>query len=145
MRVHASLGAMTGTDAANQDTLAAAWHDLSVRYHRISCALDRELQAAHALSGSEFEVLEQLHGADEHSRRMSDLGERVHLTQSALSRVVGRLEKDGLVQRTMCAQDRRSVFVALTDAGSTRYEQARPTQRAVLSENSDTCPQLRPE
>ncbi|MFW0784390.1 MarR family transcriptional regulator [Gordonia sp. CPCC 206044] len=126
----------------DQDALAAAWHDLSVRYHKISCALDRELQSHHGLSGSEFEVLELLWAADDHTLRMSELADRVHLSQSALSRVVGRLEKDGLVSRAMCPADRRSVFAGLTDTGEQRYLEARPTHRAVLADGTLNCRRL---
>lgn len=132
---------MTG-DARDHDDLAAAWHELSVSYHRVLCALDRELQAGHQISSSEFEVLELLWDAEDHKLRMSDLAGAVHLSQSALSRVVARLEKDGLVQRTMCTADRRSVFTALTPAGERRYIAARPTQRAILAEESGGCPQM---
>lgn len=90
---------------ASQDQLAAAWRDLSIRYNKVLCSLDRELQAKHGLSSSEFEVLELLAEADDHQARMSELAGGVHLSQSALSRVVGRLEKDGLVARTMCSSD----------------------------------------
>ncbi|MBD1321011.1 MULTISPECIES: MarR family winged helix-turn-helix transcriptional regulator [Gordonia] len=130
------------TEGTDQDALAAAWHDLSVRYHRVSCALDRELQANHKISASEFEVLELLWAADEHSLRMSELAEHVHLSQSALSRVVARLEKDGLASRTMCESDRRSVFAQLTESGEDRYRRARPTQRAVLADHSLGCREL---
>ncbi|MGC5247661.1 MarR family winged helix-turn-helix transcriptional regulator [Gordonia sp. DT219] len=129
-------------DALTSDELAVAWHDLSVRFHRIQCTLDRELQANHQLSSSEFEVLELLWAATDHTLRMSDLAGRVHLTQSALSRVVSRLDKAGLVDRTMCATDRRSVFAALTDTGSQRYGQARPTQRRVLAQSRVNCPEM---
>lgn len=102
------------------------------RYHRVSCQLDRTLQEAHGISASEFAVLEQLAGAQECSYKMHDLGEHVHVTQSALSRLVARLEADGLVERVMCTDDRRSVFAKLTAKGQNLYEQARPTQREVL-------------
>ncbi|MDL9938312.1 MarR family transcriptional regulator [Gordonia sp. ABSL1-1] len=128
--------------ASDHDDLAAAWHDLSVSYHRVLCSLDRELEARHQLSSSEFEVLELLWTADDHQRRMSDLADNVHLSQSALSRVVARLERDGLVERTLCVSDRRAVFAALTEAGVERYGQARPTQRSVLAELSGGCPQM---
>lgn len=129
-------------DAAGRDALAAAWQDLSVRYHKISCALDRELQSRHQLSASEFEILELLWAADKHSQRLSDLTPQVHLSQSAMSRAVARLERDGLLERSMCSADRRSVFATLTDAGIQRFEQARPTQRRVLAELSSGCSQL---
>ena len=80
--------------------------------------------------------------SDAHQARMSELAGGVHLSQSALSRVVARLEKDGLVSRTMCESDRRSVFAALTAAGEERYAQARPTQRETLASLTDGCPQL---
>ncbi len=79
-------------------------------------------------------MLERLAGADKPQRRMQELAEAVHLSQSALSRVVARLEADGLVTRGMCAEDRRGIFACLTDSGRERYEAARPTQRGVLAE-----------
>lgn len=124
------------------DRLAAAWQDLSVRFHRIQCALDRELQQRHRLTASEFELLELLWGATDHSLRMSELAGRVHLTQSALSRVVGRLEKDEFVVRSMCADDRRAVFATLTEAGAQRYCEARPTQRDTLATLCEGCPEV---
>jgi len=126
----------------SSDALAAAWRDLSIRYNKVLCSLDRELQSKHNLSSSEFEVLEVLAESDDHQARMSDLASGVHLSQSALSRVVARLEKDGLVSRTMCTADRRSVFAKLTSTGEERYAQARPTQRETLASLTDGCPQL---
>jgi len=125
---------------SRDDDLAAAWHDLMGSYHRITCVLDRELLARHDVTLSEFEVLQQLHDGECGAVKMSELGERVHLTQSALSRLVARLERDGLVSRAMCEEDRRSVFAQITAEGAKRYEQARPTQRAILREQSaDMC------
>lgn len=119
------------------EDLAASWHDLMGRYHRISCNLDRELLAKHGITVSDFEVLQQLHGAaPKYSMRMHELAEHVHLTQSALSRLIARLEQDGLVERTMCVDDRRSVFTTITPAGIERYLAARPTQRAILREQA---------
>jgi DNA-binding MarR family transcriptional regulator len=123
----------------DDDTLAAEWHQLMGRYQRLMCALDRELGSEHQLTASEFEVLQQLERAEECSLRMSTLAENAHLTQSALSRLVSRLEGDGLVERKACDQDRRSLFVALTDQGRQRYAEARPTQRRVLREEGADC------
>ncbi|PYE14606.1 DNA-binding MarR family transcriptional regulator [Williamsia limnetica] len=123
----------------SDDDLAKAWHTLSVRYHRLECDLDRALQSSHEISNSEFEVLELLAAADNAKMRMSELAGLVHLSQSALSRLVAGLEKDGLVERSMCAGDRRSVFTELTAEGRNRYDSAKPVQRAILRAEADGC------
>ncbi len=125
--------------ATDDEVLAQEWHHLMGRYQRLMCSLDRELSAAHDLTASEFEVLQQLSEADEGSMRMAQLAESAHLTQSALSRLVSRLERDGLLSRKTCDHDRRALFVALTDVGRERYADARPTQRRVLRENGTDC------
>jgi len=116
------------------DDLVAGWHELRERHARATTALERALEDEHQLGVSEFEVLERLADAEESTCRMQALHDTVHLSQSALSRVVGRLESAGLVERKMCADDRRGIFAALTDAGRARYEDARPTHRRVLGE-----------
>jgi DNA-binding MarR family transcriptional regulator len=113
------------------------WHDLMDRYARTMSMLERRLETEHGLGVSEYEVLERLASPDKDERRMQELAEAVHLSQSALSRVVGRLEADGLVKRGMCAEDRRGIYACLTDAGRARFEAARPTHRAVLAETLD--------
>jgi DNA-binding MarR family transcriptional regulator len=104
------------------------------RYARTMSALERALEHEHGLGVSEYEVLERLASPDKNERRMQELAEAVHLSQSALSRVVGRLEADGLVVRGMCAEDRRGIYACLTDTGRARYEAAKPTHRAVLAD-----------
>lgn len=125
----------------DDDELASEWHDLMGRYHRITCALDRRLSAEHGLTVSDFEVLQQLYapGPDYPQLRMNELGERVHLSQSAFSRLITRLEHAGLVERATCAEDRRSAYTRITEQGAKRYLEARPTQRAILRELSVTA------
>jgi DNA-binding MarR family transcriptional regulator len=115
--------------------LVEAWRGLLADHARTHGALERALKE-HDLGVSEYEVLERL-VADrpEDQRRMQELGEAVHLSQSALSRVVGRLEHDGLVRRGMCPEDRRGIYVCITDAGRSRYDAARPAHRAALAES----------
>lgn len=110
------------------------WRDLLDRHARTTGALEKALQERHQLGVSEFEVLERLASCDKEQHRMQGLADIVHLSQSALSRLVGRLEADGLVMRNMCSDDRRGIFACLTPAGRERYEAAKPTQRQLLSE-----------
>ena len=65
--------------------------------------------------------------------RAQDLAEAVHLSQSALSRLVDRLARHGLVERCGCDVDRRGVYVVLTEAGERRHAEAVPTHRDVLA------------
>jgi DNA-binding MarR family transcriptional regulator len=99
----------------------------------VSAALERELGERHGLGVSEFEVLERLAENGERKFRVQELAEAVHLSQSALSRLIGRLEQHGLVQRSLCDLDRRGIYVCLTEAGRRRHAEALPTQRAVLA------------
>ena len=125
----------------SDEKLAESWHELMGRYNQLSCRLDRELGAQHDLTSSEFEVLQLLHDAKE-KVRMSFLGEQVHLSQSALSRLVSRLENDGLVCRNTCTDDRRAQWTEITPEGRARYKAARPTHRKILREEAGDCTQL---
>ncbi len=116
--------------------LVSEWRDLLARHAATACALDRELGERFGLGMSEFEVLERLAEAPAEAGdklRVQELAETVHLSQSALSRLIGRLEKAGLVERSMCDADRRGIYVLLSTAGRERYEAARPVHRQVLA------------
>ena len=112
--------------------LVSAWRDLTGRHAAVAEDLEREMQRRHGLSRSEFEVLDRLADAPDHHRRIQELADEVHISQSALSRLVSRLEADGLTSRDACASDRRGIFACLTEAGLERVRQARPTQDEVL-------------
>ena len=117
-----------------EDALVDEWRVLLESHARVHGALERALKQ-HDLGVSEYEALERLAGDEfAEQRRMQELGEALHLSQSALSRVVGRLEKDGLAERGMCPHDRRGIYVCITPAGRERYESARPAHRAALAE-----------
>ncbi|GIH45252.1 DNA-binding transcriptional regulator, MarR family [Microbispora rosea] len=119
-----------------------AWRELLARHAEVSCALERELSDRHGLGVSEFEVLERLVEAGQSSScagpeaakfRVQELAGQVHLSQSALSRLIARLEREGLVARALCEADRRGVFVHVTEEGRRRHAEATPTHRAILS------------
>ncbi|WP_019931892.1 MarR family transcriptional regulator [Nocardia sp. BMG111209] len=114
--------------------LVGHWRDLLAQHAAASCALEKELQGRHSIGLSEFECLDRLVDADCESYRMSDLATDIHLSQSALSRAVARLERDGLVTRGMCTDDRRAIFVCVTDRGRLLHAAAAPTHRAVLAD-----------
>jgi DNA-binding MarR family transcriptional regulator len=120
--------------ASADQALVESWRELADRHARVTAALERVLQEEHGLGVSEFEVLERLAAPDKDQHRMQELAEGVYLSQSALSRLIGRLESEGLVSRAICSEDRRGIFACLTAEGRSRYEAARPTQRRVLAD-----------
>jgi DNA-binding MarR family transcriptional regulator len=110
-----------------------AWRELMASHARVSEALERALQRRHALSLAEFEVLQRLAEAPDGERRMQELAVEIHLSPSALSRLVGRLEKLGLAAREICETDRRGIYACITDAGRTAQRKAEPTHTEVLA------------
>ncbi|MFE9346207.1 MarR family transcriptional regulator [Streptomyces olivaceus] len=111
------------------------WRGILSVHARTMCEIDRVLHP-HGLGASDFEVLDLLvtEGPEDGAQcRVQNLVGRVHLSQSALSRLIARLEKDGLVERSMCAEDRRGVYVALTRRGRDLHAQVLPLQRAALA------------
>jgi DNA-binding MarR family transcriptional regulator len=120
--------------ASERDQLVDRWNELENRHARVREALERALQRDHRLSLSEYEVLRRLADAPEGHRRIQELADEIHLSQSALSRLVQRLEDDGYVTRAVCDFDRRGVYACVTDAGRKAQGEAHPTHASVLAE-----------
>ena len=112
----------------------AAWRALNASHAAVHAALEYELRREHDLSTIEFEVLDKLGACESGKARMQELAEVVHATQSTVSRVVARLEDEGLACRNMCADDRRGIFASLTPAGEERRAAAAPTYRRIISD-----------
>jgi DNA-binding MarR family transcriptional regulator len=118
---------------APPEEVVSVWRSIAARHAAACTALERELGERHGLGVSDFEVLERLAESDDRRFRAQELADAVHLSQSALSRLITRLERNGLVERCMCDMDRRGIYVTLTDAGRQRHAEAAPTHRDVLS------------
>ena len=140
MRLHKS-GGHGSVRQMDEEFVVGTWHYVLAKHAKAMCALERELGDRHGLGPSEFEVLDRI-VRHEKSPRIQELCDEVHLSQSALSRVVARLEKSALVARDVCTADRRGVYVCITDEGRRKYAEALPTQRAVLNEIFADAPAL---
>ena len=108
----------------------AAWRGFLRVHAALVRELGRELELAHDLPVTHYEVLLYLDNAPDHRLRMSELASSVLLSQSGITRLVDRLEREGLVERVPCADDRRGLWAILTDAGRSRLAEARPTHLA---------------
>jgi DNA-binding MarR family transcriptional regulator len=125
---------MAVAKVTERDQLLNRWSELESEHARVREALEHALQREHRLSLTEYEVLRRLSDSPEGHRRIQELAEEIHLSQSALSRLVQRLEDDGYVCRNICDHDRRGVFACVTDAGRKAQAEAHPTHVSVLSE-----------
>jgi DNA-binding MarR family transcriptional regulator len=134
MSPQASARISPKASADESDRLVERWRELESAHARVREALERALERKHRLSLSEYEVLRRLAESSEGHRRIQELAEEVHLSQSALSRLVQRLQDEGLVTRKACDYDRRGIFACVTDAGRKAQEEAHPTHRAVIAE-----------
>src|SRR3954468_5956056 len=129
------LAIMARVPATREDPkLVGRWREILDQHARVTCALECALDKEHGLGVSEFEVLDRLASQECEGQRIQELADAVHLSQSALSRVVARLEADGLVEPAMRKEDPRGVFARLTDEGRARHAAASPTHRAILRE-----------
>jgi DNA-binding MarR family transcriptional regulator len=103
-----------------------AWAALLRVHAALVPRLDRELLAAVGMPLTWYDVLLELHAAPEWRLRMTDLGERVVLSRTRVSRVVDELVAAGLVRREVNPDDGRSALATLTKAGARRLRAAAP-------------------
>jgi DNA-binding MarR family transcriptional regulator len=111
-------------------TELGAWRGLLRVHASLVRALDAELDAEHGVPISSYEVLIHLSDAPDGQMRMRDLADAALLSRSGLTRLVDRLERDGLIERASCPSDARGAFAVITDAGRAVLARARPAHRA---------------
>lgn len=112
----------------------AAWLGFLDVHNRVVKQLDLDLEREHRLSLSSYDVLAVLSLAPGGRMRMSELADTVFITRAGITRLVQRLERDGLVERCRCEEDARQVFAHITEHGLQRLGEAAETHfRGVRS------------
>jgi DNA-binding MarR family transcriptional regulator len=107
-----------------------AWRGMLRAHAALTKALDADLEAAHGLPLSSYEVLLYLNDAPDRRMRMRDLAASVILSRSGLTRLADRLEREGLIRRESCSSDARGAYAVLTPAGAEMLAAARKTHLA---------------
>src|SRR3954453_20326319 len=107
-----------------------AWRGLLRTQAWLTKALDAELEAAHDLPLSSYEVLKYLADADSERMRMCDLASSILVSRSGLTRLFDRLEREGFIVRVSGDDDARRAFAKLTLAGREKLQAARATHLA---------------
>jgi DNA-binding MarR family transcriptional regulator len=88
----------------------------------------------HRLSAVEFEVLMRLARSPGSRLRMTDLAGQTSLSTSGVTRVVDRMDRDGLVRREACPSDRRSSYAVITPTGRERLDEVLPGHLALVQQ-----------
>ena len=107
-----------------------AWRGMLRAHAALTKALDADLDSAHGLPLSSYEVLLYLDDAPDRRMRMRDLAASVILSRSGLTRLADRLEREGLIRRESCPSDARGAYAVLTPAGAEMLAIARTTHLA---------------
>lgn len=131
----ASTAGRAGTagDAGGpEDPAVDAWRGLLVAHSRLVPAVEADLRAAGHVPLSWYDVLLELNAAPEHRLRMSELGQRVVLSRTRVSRIVDELAAAGLAERQPDQADGRSSFAVLTAAGRDALRRAWPVYREAI-------------
>jgi DNA-binding MarR family transcriptional regulator len=134
------MSTVTAVKIANseQETLTLgelrAWRGLLRAHACLAKKLDFELEHAHGLPMSSYEVLHHLEETPAGRMRMCELAEQAQLSRSGLTRLIDRMERDGLVERCSCDHDARGSYACLTATGRERLQEARGTHLAVIRE-----------
>jgi DNA-binding MarR family transcriptional regulator len=92
--------------------------------------VDADLSFEHRRSLTDYLTLRRLSEAKDHRLGMSQLAAATHMAVSSVSRIVERLERDGLVAREPARDDRRGWQAVLTDGGFQWLQRAAPTYTA---------------
>ena len=114
------------------EDLADTWGALLKVHAALVPRLDRELQEAHGLPLTWYDVLLELNSAPERRLTMGQLGSVAAVSRTRVSRVVDELVRAGLVAREPNPDDGRSAFAALTPAGRAALRKAAPTYVAAV-------------
>jgi DNA-binding MarR family transcriptional regulator len=108
------------------------WRTLAALHGLIEGELERALTSAVRLSVVEYTVLDALSRQHGWHMRMQQLGRATALSASATTRLVNRLEERGLLNRVLCADDRRGIYTELTASGQKLLAEARPVHDETL-------------
>lgn len=112
----------------------AAWRGLLTVQSVTVSQIEERLDAEKLPPLGWYDVLFALHEQPEKRLRMADLASAVLLSRSGLTRLVDRLESEGLLRREACATDKRGWNVCLTDAGTETLRRIWPVYRAGISD-----------
>lgn len=127
-----------------QNTRLTDWLSLSQLIATVDSEMEAQLKGEVNLALNEFYVLHFLSVEESRKMRLQHLQEKVGLSQSALSRLIGRMEdkRCGVINRHICTDDKRGIYISITDKGLEKLITAEKIVDSVLEQASEQYPQL---
>ena len=102
---------------------------------RLARTLGLELEAQCDLPLAWFEVLLQLRRASDSRLKMNQIADAIVHSTGGTTRLIDRLVEAGLVVRESCPSDRRAIYVAMTNAGDAKLDEALGVHLSYLEKN----------
>ncbi|MCX4092330.1 MarR family winged helix-turn-helix transcriptional regulator [Nocardia sp. alder85J] len=109
------------------------WLELAAAYTAVLNSIERSIQQQIGIGYSDFVALRAVARADGGELRLQEVARETGLNQSSVSRLVDRLQRAGLTERRFCRQDRRGVYIGLTEAGAAVHRAAADVLNAALA------------
>lgn len=103
------------------------WRTFLMAHALLTRRLDEDLRSEEGLTLGEYSALLQVAEAPGRALRMNQLANGIFLSRSGVTRLIDRLEADGLIERSTCMSDGRGALAVLTDAGLARLRAAATT------------------
>lgn len=118
------------------DNLLDQWLVLKRKKEQIEHSLENELLEYMNLPLNEYYVLFFLDESKEGHRRINDLQKEIGLSQSAMSRMISRMEnkKCGSIERHCCEEDKRGIYIKITAIGQEKLNKANQHINNVLKQ-----------
>ncbi|MEB6044125.1 MarR family winged helix-turn-helix transcriptional regulator [Staphylococcus pseudoxylosus] len=110
------------------------WVQLTKYVHYIETLIEKKMKQSYNLRLKEFYVLYEIYKAKGKKYKINDLIKIVDLSQSAMSRLIVRIEKPekALVVRQECVEDQRAMYIYLTEEGLKITESALNTYEKLI-------------
>jgi DNA-binding MarR family transcriptional regulator len=120
------------SDLRPGDWRLAAWRSFLRAHASVVRSLEHDLMADVGMPLAWYDVLLQLVEAPNRRLRMAELADRVLLSRSGLTRLIDRLQAEGLVRREPSKDDARGTYTVITQAGRDRLRNAAPSHLASI-------------
>lgn len=113
------------------------WLDKSAKFRQEEKALEDKVAQVSRLGLNEFYLLYYLEKCPTRHMRVQEAQELIQMSQSALSRLIQRLEnlEPALAVRRTCNIDKRGVYVHLTPEGEEVYKKVAEAIRPILEDS----------